>query len=375
MKKSIGQNLLRILYSIVFGALAGVVIWAFIRIMSEGMFFIWNWIPSKVRLPLYPLIVCVIGGAIIGVFRKKFGDYPEELMTIIGKVKTDKNYDYKKLPVIFVAALLPIIIGSSVGPEAGLVGIIVAISYFIKARLKVIEDNPKKVVKIILYMLSLVSAIAVLCTFNYFFVKEMSGFPSVKSGFPKLKDLLMLFIYIPAGLILGIFYEVTHKGCHKISGKVPPILKEVIAGACLGIFGCLLPVLMFSGEEELGELFAHPDRFAPLVLIALAFFKVLLTNICIQFGLKGGHFFPLIFAGACLGYGIAAIAFPESASHVAFAAAVVTGTTLGYTMKKPIIIALILMLCYPIGLAPWILAVAFVGSKIGKVVHEKTMRL
>lgn len=371
MKKSIGQNLLRILYSIVFGALAGVVIWTFIRIMSEGMFFIWNWIPSKVRLPLYPLIVCVIGGAIIGVFRKKFGDYPEELMTIIGKVKTDKNYDYKKLPVIFVAALLPIIIGSSVGPEAGLVGIIVAISYFIKARLKVTEDNPKKLVKIIFYALSVVSAVAVVYLFNHLFGKGMEGFPSIRADFPKLKDWLMLLIYIPAGLALGMFYEVTHEGCHKISGKIPPILREVIAGACLGLLGCIFPVLMFSGEEELGELFAHPDGWVPLVLIVFALFKVLLTNICIQFGLKGGHFFPLIFAGACLGYGIAAIAFPESASHVAFAAAVVTGTTLGYTMKKPIIIALILMLCYPIGLAPWILAVAFVGSALKRCMGDK----
>lgn len=49
---------------------------------------------------------------------------------------------------------------------------------------------------------------------------------------------------------------------------------------------------------------------------------VYITNICIQMGLKGGHFFPVIFSGVCLGYGLAMLVFPEAAGHVVFAAVV-----------------------------------------------------
>ena len=55
----------------------------------------------------------------------------------------------------------------------------------------------------------------------------------------------------------------------------------------------------------MGTLMETYTSYLPLALIAIAFFKLLLTNLCIQFGLKGGHFFPVIFAGVCMGYGMA----------------------------------------------------------------------
>ena len=48
---------------------------------------------------------------------------------------------------------------------------------------------------------------------------------------------------------------------------------------------------MFSGEEQMGTLMKTYTSYLPLALIGIAFFKLLLTNLCIQFGLKGGHFF------------------------------------------------------------------------------------
>lgn len=50
----------------------------------------------------YPVVLCTIGGTIIGVV-KKTGTYP-----------------YKRIGVILIGAILPLILGSSVGPEAGM---------------------------------------------------------------------------------------------------------------------------------------------------------------------------------------------------------------------------------------------------------------
>ena len=348
---------------LLFGAFSGIVVWLFIRIMSLGMFFLWEWLPNKVNIYLLRFLICVIGAAIIGVFRKKFGDYPEEMILVMGKIKTDKFYDYKKLPIIFVGALLPIIIGSSVGPEAGLVGLIVALCYLTRDISKIKEQQFSKSVTIIIYVLSAILAVGVLLVLNKLSGKSMSHFPSVTAGVFELKDALMVIPYIIVGLILGLYYEYSEKGLHFVAGKIPPILKETIAGICLAGLGCLIPMLMFSGEEELGELFKNYGNYLPLFLIALSFLKLTLTNICIQFGLKGGHLFPMIMAASCLGYGVAMLAFPESAGHVELAAAIVSAASLGVGVKKPILITLVLMLVFPLVYTPGIFVVAFIGAK------------
>lgn len=103
---------------------AGALVWALLKIMASGTEMIWEWIPERIHIPYYTVLVCTVGGAIIGIFRKLYGDYPEDMETVMGKVKKEKRYEYKNMLVMMIAALLPLLIGSSVGPEAGLTGII-----------------------------------------------------------------------------------------------------------------------------------------------------------------------------------------------------------------------------------------------------------
>ena len=89
-------------------------------------------------------------------------------------------------------------------------------------------------------------------------------------------------------------------------------------------------------------------------------------------GLKGGHFFPVIFAGVCLGYGIAMFVFPEAAAeHVVFGAAVVTAARLGGIMRKPLAVTMLLFLCFPVRMFLWIFLAAVVGSKVFSRKEEK----
>ena len=82
------------------------------------------------------------------------------------------------------------------------------------------------------------------------------------------------------------------------------MIGEVLAGLVLGPIVAWLPVVQFSGESQMAVLIADYAKYAPIAMIGIAFLKVLMTNMCIQMGLKGGHFFPLIFSAVCLGYGI-----------------------------------------------------------------------
>ena len=331
----------------------------------------------------------------------RYGDYPEELTEVLGKVKKEKRYEYRNMPVMLLAAFLPLIIGSSVGPEAGLTGIIVGLCYWAGDNLKfargnekeysdvgaavtlsllfrsplfgifaVEEENKEKEVfdmsktsKTFIYGLTIASGFAIYLLLSDLFGAEMSGFPSFPAQELTRIDYLMIILYIICGCILAKFYQITHHGCGQIALKLPSILRETLGGLFLGISGLVVPAVMFSGEDQMGILMESYTGYLPLLLVGMAFFKIVLTNICIQSGLKGGHFFPVIFAGVCMGYGIAGLIFQESARHVVFAAAIITATLLGGIMKKPLAVTMVLFLCFPVKMFMWIFLAAAIGSK------------
>lgn len=383
------------------GATAGGVVWLFLKIMSEAMGLIWEWIPGQVSIPFYTILVCTIGGIVIGLFRRKYGDYPEDLETVIGKVKKEKHYEYKNMLIMLLAALLPLLMGSSVGPEAGLTGVIVGLCYWVADNLKAAGKNTKEysevgvavslsvlfhaplfgifqvqeeadsgisevdnTSKIIVYGLALAAGTGIYAGLSHLFGAGLSGFPSFDDVQLYTKDYVMMVVYILCGCVLAFFYQMVHKMTKEISGKVPAVWREILAGICLGVVGTLVPCILFSGEEQMGTLMEEYETYLPIMLIGIAFLKIVMTNLCIQFGLKGGHFFPVIFAGVSLGYGIAMLVFEQSSGHVVFAAAMVTAALLGGIMKKPLAVTMLLFLCFPIKLFIWIFLAAAVGSKV-----------
>lgn len=403
MNTKVKNNLNLYVFCGLLGGFAGIIIWLFLKVMSIGMELIWVEIPEILNIPFYTVIICTVGAALIGVFRKKYGDYPEELNVVLGKVKNEKKYEYKKMLIMLFAALFPLLIGSSVGPEAGLTGVIVGLCYWAGENIKFAQKDVKeyseigtavalsvlfhsplfgifaveeredeeeipqltKTSKIFLYGISIVVATACYMLLSRLFGKGMEGFPSFEMvNELEIKDYFMMSVYILAGCILAGFYEVTHKGCHKVAAKISPVLRETLAGLCLGLIGTVVPAILFSGEEQMGELMTGYVQYLPWMLLGIAFLKILITNICIQSGLKGGHFFPVIFAGVCLGYAIAMFVFVDSASHVVFAAAIVTAALLGGTMKKPMAVTMLLFICFPVKMCLWIFVAALFGSKL-----------
>ena len=87
------------LFCALIGAVAGALVWILLKIMAVGTEFLWKWLPGKISVPYYTIFICVAGAAIIGIFRKIFGDYPEDLETVMEKVRTEKRYEYKNMLV------------------------------------------------------------------------------------------------------------------------------------------------------------------------------------------------------------------------------------------------------------------------------------
>jgi H+/Cl- antiporter ClcA len=390
------------------GSVAGIVFWIFLLLIKVGTALLWETVPANLSGGIsrwYPLILCTIGGLIIGIYRKLLGDYPEEMMVVLGKLKKNGTYNYNRLYLYIIAAVLPLIIGSSVGPEAGMVGIIVGIccwagenlrfagkktteysrigaavtlsvmfrsplfGFFEVEEEELFEDEKEKPLpkslKILLYCIAVGAGGG--CYYLLNLVCRVSeGFPAFDKISVQRADFLMAILYLIAGIILGVFFEISEKLFETIAGKLPGVAKETMAGLILGTVICFLPVVKFSGEEQMAILIDNYMLYAPLGMIGIAFLKVAVTNMCIKMGLKGGHFFPLIFSAVCLGYGVSLLVFPQESAHATFAAAVVAAGTLGVTIKKPLAVSMLLLLCFPAGALVWIIPAAAIASFVGK---------
>ena len=61
------------LFSLLLGALSGVVLWAVLQVMNGGIALLWEVVPSYLDLGdsiFYPLLVCMVGGVLIGFIQK-----------------------------------------------------------------------------------------------------------------------------------------------------------------------------------------------------------------------------------------------------------------------------------------------------------------
>ena len=160
--------------------------------------------------------------------------------------------------VMMIAALLPLLIGSSIGPEAGLTGIIVGLCYWAGDNLKFAGQNTKnysqigaavsmsvlfhaplfgifeveentdedltsltKGSKLFIYGIALAAGTGIYAGLSSLFGAGLSGFPSFDMVELEKKDYLFMILYILCGLILAYFYLGTHELLKSISQKVP----------------------------------------------------------------------------------------------------------------------------------------------------------
>lgn len=394
--KKVKNNVLFLLYTVILGAIVGAIIWVFIRIMNLGIEFIWDFVPSQLNFPLYTLYICLFGGLFIGLWKKKFGDYPEELKTVMGKVKKTGRYQYNNVFSTIGSALFPLLIGASVGPEAGLTGVIAGLCTWVgdklKLYLKEVEEltqigmsatlgtifhspmfgfvepieSDKEVVlprtsKIVLYFAAILSSFGV-----FFLLGNLFG---GRTGLEELEwnkiDLLHYLYAIPlaaVGIAAGYLYFIFKKLTFSLENKFKKytVLRATAGGLLLGISGTFLPLTMFSGEHQISEVMNNAEAIGALMLIIIAIVKLLLTNICIDSGLKGGHFFPVIFCGICIGCAMSLILGID----MVFCASVVTTALVGHTLKKPLATVLLLMIVFPVRLIPIMLFAAIAAKFI-----------
>ena len=344
------------------GALAGAAVWLFFFAMEHGIDYLWTEIPHALGvaspelasgpfgfLP-YPFFVCLLGGLLIGLYEKMTGTKTDDLNQVMAKVKQDGRYPYDNLGKLSLAALLPLLFGGSIGPEAGLTGVIAGLCSWVGDRMRRFGAEFRE-----LTLLGTQAALTALFTAPVFgFVAPLAGSTDgqgedaddesasgeITIKLPKAQKTVVYGIAIAGGLgtylLLGQLvgggmgmprFESAEVGNLELTWLVP-----------LSLIGTVCGWLYFVSEHA-SEALSHAIGERPVVKAMLAGLAL-----AINLGWRGGHFFPVIFSGVSLGYGLAIL----TGADPVFCVAVCTASTMGAVMRQPVMVVGLLLMCFPL---------------------------
>ncbi len=110
------------LFVALLGIISAIITFVFMFLVNRMTGVIWEQASLTLGLDprLFTILVCTIGGLLVGLLVKVFGDHSaifSELMMEFGKTG---RFDYRHAPGILITALVSLVAGASLGPEAPL---------------------------------------------------------------------------------------------------------------------------------------------------------------------------------------------------------------------------------------------------------------
>ena len=214
-----------LLLAAVLGLVSAVITFLFVVLVHAGQTIVWEQIAQAVGLsaPVFTLLVCTIGGLLVGVLVKIFGDHSGIFAELMMEFGYTGRFNYRHAPGIVITALASLIAGGSLGPEAPLADACGSLGTWTSDRLKLDERETRSL------------------------------------GFSGLSGMLAAFITSPfGGALLGL--ESARAGISYPWTLFPSLVSSAFATV---IF------VMLSGSF-FGTLYAFPDYHPRLIDLLLA---------------------------------------------------------------------------------------------------------
>jgi H+/Cl- antiporter ClcA len=358
------------------GLISALITFGFIALVHQSTNLLWDQAAQLLGMDtrVFTLVVCTLGGLLVGLLVKFFGDHNAifaELMLEFGKTG---RFNYRNAPGIVVTAFVSLVAGASLGPEAPLADACGGVGTFLSDKLK-FNDRETRTMGFsgvsamlaafitspfsgallglesaqgggaamltyfwVLFPSLLASAVATVVFFllSGTFFETLYAFPGYT---PRIVD---LFYAIPLGLIggvVGALFMLSLRYLQRLlkSMKSHIVLRGLMGGIAMGVIGALLPLTLFSGENETTELITNAAEIGVVMLIVLAVAKLFATSILLATGWKGGYIFPIMFASVALGMAVNLV-FPDI--PVAVTVAATMAGAMVAALKAPLFAAL-----------------------------------
>jgi H+/Cl- antiporter ClcA len=386
-------------FVVVLGLISALVTFTFMALVNVGTGAIWDQAAQALGMDtrLFTVLVCTLGGLLVGLLVKLFGDHNAIFADLMLEFGRTGRFNYRNAPGIVITAFVSLVAGGSLGPEAPLADACGGIGTLMADQLKLNEQETRTIgysgVSAMLaafitspfggallglesaqggaggkqtyfwvlfpsLLASAVSTVVFVMLSGHFF-ETLYKFPAYS---PRVVD---LFYAVPLGLIGGVVGLLFMLALRRLQGLFQPmkghvVLRGLIGGLVMGLIGALLPLTLFSGEEQTIDLITHAAEIGVLMLIVLGLAKLLATSLLLATGWKGGYIFPIMFASVALGLAVNLV-FPGI--PVAVTVAATMAGALVAALKTPLFAALFTTVLVQKETAP-VIAVAVVVSAL-----------
>ena len=324
----------------ILGMVSAILTFGFMVLVNQFTRVIWEEASSALGLDprLFTFLVCSMGGLLVGLLVKLFGDHNAIFADLMKEFGETGRFDYRHAPGIVVTAFISLIAGASLGPEAPLADACGGLGTWVSDKLKLDERETRTMgysglsamlaafitnpfggallslesaqggfAGLQMYFWGLFPTLLASATATVTFVALSGQFFARLYEFPDyLPTMKDLFLAVPLGLIgslAGLLFVLVFRWLARIMEPLKRhlILRGLIGGIGMGLIGALLPLTLFSGEEQTLQLIDNAAEIGFWMLIVLALCKLLSTSLLLATGWKGGYIFPIMFAGVALG--------------------------------------------------------------------------
>lgn len=352
--------------SLGYGAVAGAVTALTLSLMHTLTDLIWS--VSAARW--YVGLAIMVGGGLIALLQHL--DKGEPLSVQLADAREGKPLKFKTLAILAGVAIISVGFGGAVGPEAGILAIVAELSALVCYLLA--RDQADR---------QLIAAVGAAGSMGAIYGSPPGGAAMAQGDdqLPRLQLILAgaagfggflltskLFLHgaglridLPAhspsgdgsdlflaigpalaGAAVGVLFAKLLPMAQALLARLGPAWVQTLIGtAAFAGLAMLVPLVRFSGHEQVDDLLAWGATAGALALLALAALKVVATATCLAAGWRGGAIFPLIMAGGAAGWAVATL-FPAIPVTVALVAGMSAATTIG--MGRPLVAAMIALL-------------------------------
>lgn len=394
------KELSLLIYGIVLSSIIGLISFIFLRLEGIGSELLWDLVtPDNHFRVFYILGITFVGGCLLGISRKKWGNLPHTVHDSMTELKQNKTLDYSTVFQSLGIALIVLVFGAGVGPEAGLLSAVIYFSvwqadklryyYFHYDELKglsvrnraarllsphkhLLTYDEKRVIserqklkKKIFYLLFIVNGLV-----SFFLLMKMTGQPSFISKMGEShwtwSELWIGLPLVVFGLLFGKGYSLLTEFLkkHLVFWHEFPVRKALIGSISIFLIGVFVPNLLFSGQLSLSLAPFVGSQASFLVLTLIALLKLLFLQICLNTGWIGGDIFPIVFSAIIQGFAVSQL-FPQT-DRLLIVAIVSTSIAIAI-IKSPLPVGIFMMLFFPLNLSPIILVTAAILLGVKKV--------